>query len=419
MTETTQTLPATFGPFHLFDLIGRGGMAEVFLAKTFTGLGTDRLTVIKRILPQFSSDATFCEMLIEEAKLCARLSHANVVQTSDLGCIDGRYYIAMEYVEGFDLNALLALCTRARIALPLQFALYMIVETLKGLDYAHRLTEQSGAPLGIIHRDVSPTNVLISCDGGVKLCDFGIAKAALGDIGASRLDEYHLKGKVAYMSPEHLAGEPVDRRADLYAAGILLWELLAGRRLFKSKDEEETLRKAKAAEIPELPNRGYPEFELLAAVVTRALQKDPERRFKDGKEFIRALEDYMHAAGLLVSQLRFADFLMEHFGEDLLRQRRARERSLAEMMDQEHGAPASARDAAADKECDAIRAAFDAPDDEEPACDEAPPEPAVAPPEPVAAAKAPSPRGKALLWLAVAVALAGAGAVAAYLLATT
>jgi eukaryotic-like serine/threonine-protein kinase len=417
VNETTPTLPVAFGQFHLFDLIGKGGMAEVFLAKTFTGLGTDRLTVIKRILPQFSADESFCEMLVAEAKLCARLSHANVVQTSDLGRIDGRYYIAMEYVEGFDLNALLALFTRAKIALPLQFALYIVVETLKGLDYAHRLTDQSGAPLGIIHRDVSPTNVLISCDGGVKLCDFGIAKAALGNMGATRLDEYHLKGKVAYMAPEHLAGQPVDRRADLYAAGILLWELLAGRRLFKSKDEEETLRKAKAAEIPELPNRGYPEFELLEAVVSRSLQKDPSRRFQDGKEFIRALEDYMHAAGLLVSQLRFADFLMERFGEDLLRQRRARERHLAAVMERECKAPSTPHDAAADEECDAIRAAFDVPDEEEPPYGDAPSEAAPLP-EPAPAVRGPG-RGKALVWLAIAAALAGAGAVVAYYLATT
>lgn len=334
MTHTSEEqLPARFGSYYLFDLIGKGGMAEIFLAKTFTGLGTERLCVIKRILPHLNADTNFCEMLIQEAKLCARLSHANVVQTQELGQIEDNYYIAMEYVEGVDLNRLLGLLSRARIALPLQFALYILIEALRGLDYAHRLKDATGQELGIIHRDVSPTNVLISTEGEVKLCDFGIAKVALDDVGAEHhLDEYHLKGKVAYMAPEHVAGDKIDRRADLFAAGILLWELLSGRRLYKTKDEDETLRRAKAAKIPPLVDRGFPEYEMLAAVVHKALSKDPDQRFQTGQEFIQALEDYMHAAGQIVSQLRFSNFLMDNFGENLLQQRRERERSLADLI---------------------------------------------------------------------------------------
>jgi serine/threonine-protein kinase len=328
VTETTHELPARFGPFYLFDLIGTGGMAEIFLSKTYTSLGTDRLCVIKRILPVFNRDVSFCEMLIQEAKLCSHLSHANVVQTFDLGQIDGQYYIAMEYVEGFDLNQLLGLLSRARISLPLTFALYIVIEALRGLDYAHRLTGPGGARLVIIHRDVSPTNVLISTDGDVKLCDFGIAKAALGDMDSRHLDEYHIKGKVAYMAPEHVAGDEIDQRADLFAAGILLWELLSGKRLYKTASEDETLERARAAEIPPLTDRGFPEFELLKPLVMRALSRDPGQRFNSGQEFIDALEDYMHRAGLIVSQLKFAEFLMDNFGEDLMRQRRERERHL-------------------------------------------------------------------------------------------
>ncbi|MFO8072656.1 MAG: protein kinase [Polyangia bacterium] len=319
-----------FGPFYLFDLIGRGGMAEIFLSKTFTSLGTERLCVIKRILSQLSADDGFCSMLIQEAKLASRLSHRNVVQTYDLGRIEDQYYISMEYVEGVDLNRLLGLLARARIALPLQFALYIIVETLRGLDYAHRLTDADGKPLDIIHCDVSPTNVLISTEGEVKLCDFGIAKAALSETnGARQIDDYHLKGKVAYMAPEHVAGERIDRRADLFSAGILLWELLSGRRLYKTKDEDETLRRAESAEIPPLAQRGFPRFEELGALVSRALERNRDDRFQSGGEFIEALESYMHSCGMIVSQLRFADFLMENFGEDLLRQRRERERNLS------------------------------------------------------------------------------------------
>jgi serine/threonine protein kinase len=147
------------------------------------------------------------------------------------------------------------------------------------------------------------------------------------------LDEYHLKGKFAYMAPEHVAGEKIDRRADLFAAGILLWELLSGRRLYKTKDEDETLRRAKEAEIQPLVDRGFPEFDRLEALVTKVLSRDPKDRFQSGQELIDALEEYMHTAGLIVSQLKLAEFLRDNFGEDLKRQRRERERHLSASID--------------------------------------------------------------------------------------
>jgi serine/threonine-protein kinase len=332
MNDTQQSLPVQFGSVYLFDMIGKGGMAEIFLAKGFTDLGTEHLTVVKRILPGLSDRPGFGDMLINEAKLCSLLSHANVVQTYDLGQIGGQYFIGMEYVEGFDLNRLLSLSARAEVAMPLPFALYIIIETLRGLDYAHRVTNSEGKSLGIIHRDVSPTNVLISVDGNVKVCDFGIAKVTLGSDAEEIVDEYHLKGKTAYMAPEHLNGEGVDCRSDLYAAGILLWELLSGKRLFKSKDEQETLRKAKTAEVPPLENRGFQDFEKLFAIVQKALQKDPAERFQTGREFIDALEEYMHSAGIIVSAIKFSDFLMDNFGESLLQQRMEREEKLNELL---------------------------------------------------------------------------------------
>ncbi|MCP4600349.1 MAG: serine/threonine protein kinase [Proteobacteria bacterium] len=368
MSNTDQKLPIQFGSFYLYDKIGIGGMAEIFLAKTFTGLGIERHSAIKCILPLFVRDESFGDMLILEAKLCARLSHGNIVQTYDLGKSDGRYYISMEYVEGFDLNRLLGLLSRAEIKLPLQFALYIIIETLRGLDYAHRLTDEEGNFLGIVHRDVSPTNVLISTEGEIKLCDFGIAKVTLSNIDTEYVDDYHLKGKIAYMSPEYLSGREIDCRADLYAAGILLWELLSGRRLFKSKDEEETLRRAKNSEVPPLTDSDFPEYELINAIVKRALSKDTDKRFQTGQQFIRAIEDYMHLAGLIISQLKFSDFLMEHFGESLLEQRRERERSLAELEEYQKEQEAeeqseSLRSLASDERTDAILASFTDPAD--------------------------------------------------------
>jgi eukaryotic-like serine/threonine-protein kinase len=332
MIESQDKLPILFGSVYLVDIIGKGGMAEIFLAKEFNNLGTEQLSVIKRILPGLSNRPGFGEMLIAEAKLCSRLSHGNVVQTYDLGQIDGQYYIGMEYVEGFDLNRLLSLCARAKLAIPLQFALFIIRETLRGLDYAHRVKDDEGNTLGIIHRDVSPTNVLISVDGDIKVCDFGIAKVTQGDDAKEIVDEYHMKGKVAYMAPEHLNGEPVDIRSDLYAAGILLWELLSGRRLFKTKDEAETLRRAKTVEVPPLADRGFSEFDKLNAIVTKALQKNPDNRYQNGREFIDALDDYMHTVGLIVSSIKFSEFLMDNFGEDLLKQRMEREQKLNELL---------------------------------------------------------------------------------------
>src|SRR5258708_6414755 len=226
-------LPRTFGSYALFDFIGKGGMAEIYLARQRTQLGAARRCVVKQILPELASHPTFSDMLVHEAKLAARLSHANVVQVFDLGREDGRLYIAMEYIEGFDLNDLLHRCSRAKVKLPFELAVHVVREALKGLDYAHRRTDDDSRPLGIVHRDVSPSNLLVSFEGEVKVCDFGIARAndviAIGS-AAHELDEA-LKGKAGYMSPEHARGQEIDARADVFAAGIVLWELAAGRRM--------------------------------------------------------------------------------------------------------------------------------------------------------------------------------------------
>ncbi|MDF2693066.1 MAG: serine/threonine protein kinase, partial [Labilithrix sp.] len=165
--DDVHALPRRFGPYTLFAPVGRGGMAELFLARAETELGATKLVVVKQILPAFSDDPRFSEMLIHEAKLAAGLSHRHIVQVHDLGRDEGRLYIAMDYVEGFDLNALLRLCTQKGEGLPAEHALGIVADMLEGLDYAHRRCSESGAPLGIVHRDVSPSNVLISYDGEV------------------------------------------------------------------------------------------------------------------------------------------------------------------------------------------------------------------------------------------------------------
>lgn len=322
---TGDALPRTFGRYTLFELIGKGGMAQIYLARAETELGATRLAVVKEILPSFADDPRFSEMLIHEAKLAARLGHAHIVQVFDLGREDGHLFIAMEYVEGFDLNALLRQCTEKQVGLPAEHALGIVADVLEGLDYAHRRLGDDGRPLGVVHRDVSPSNVLISYDGEVKLCDFGIAHANdLVREGASEA----LKGKAGYMSPEHARGEKLDARADVFAAGILLWELLAGRRLYRPKADLPLLAQAREAEIPALPDKGLPNHAALEAIVRRALAKDREARYPSAAAFARDLEGYLADHQMLASRLKLGEWIVSTFGTGIVEQRRASERRL-------------------------------------------------------------------------------------------
>jgi serine/threonine-protein kinase len=339
-TAAPTPLPRSFGRYALFDFIGKGGMAEIYLARQKTELGATRLCVVKQILPGLAGDPKFSEMLVHEAKLAARLSHANVVQVFDLGRADARLFIAMEYVEGFDLNDLLGRCSRARVPLPFELAVHVLRETLRGLDYAHRRTDDEGRPLGIVHRDVSPSNLLVSFEGEVKVCDFGIAHAndmLFGDGTSAHEMAEALKGKAGYMSPEHAAGQPIDARADVFAAGVVLWELAAGRRLYKpGEGSESLLAQARRAEVPELPAKGLPDPDKLRAIVGKALARDRGDRYASAAAMLRDLEGYAASARLMTSPLALGDWLEKTFGEDILAKRRTRERAAAAL---ERGAP--------------------------------------------------------------------------------
>jgi serine/threonine protein kinase len=309
-------------------------MAEIYLARERTEIGATRRCVVKQILPEFASDPKFSEMLVHEAKLAARLSHANVVHVLDLGREDGRLFIAMEYVEGFDVNDLLRRCSQAKVPLPFSFAVHILREALKGLDYAHRRTDDRGRPLGLVHRDVSPSNLLVSFEGEVKVCDFGIARAndALED-APQELDEV-IKGKAGYMSPEHARGESIDARADVFAAGIVLWEMASGRRLYRTTDGS-LLDQARRAQVPELPG-GLPGDEQLRQIVARALSVDRDARYPSAAAMHRDLDEYAVRAKLMTSPLKLGDWLTQTFGIDIVAQRRARERAAAAL---ERGAP--------------------------------------------------------------------------------
>jgi serine/threonine-protein kinase len=304
----------------LFDDIGRGGMAEIYLARLATESGAARHVVVKQILPELAERPDFAEMLVREAKLAARLSHRNVVQVTDLGREGDKLFIAMEYVEGFDLATLLRRCSRDKVALPPEFALHVVIEALAGLDYAHRAKDDEGRSLGLVHRDVSPSNILVSFDGEVKVCDFGIARA--NDPAAAEQADESIKGKAGYMSPEHARGDvALDPRADVFAVGIVLWELFAGRKLYTSKAGS-LLEQARAAAIPDLPERDVPEWRSLVSIVSKALAPSRDDRYASAGALRRDLEDYARQAKLHASALRLGEWMTAQFGAEIVERRR-------------------------------------------------------------------------------------------------
>ena len=239
--------PSPFGKYLLLERINIGGMAEVFKAKTYGVQGFERFLAIKRILPNMAEDDEFINMFVDEARIAVQLTHANVVQIYELGKFENQFYIAMEYVSGRDMRQVLDKLRKETTTVPVPTTAFVISKICEGLDYAHRRTDPSGRPLNLIHRDVSPQNILVGYEGDVKITDFGIAKA---EDRASKTQAGVLKGKFAYMSPEQVRGLPIDRRSDIFAVGILMYEMLTGERLFVGESDFTTLEKVRNAEVP-------------------------------------------------------------------------------------------------------------------------------------------------------------------------
>jgi serine/threonine protein kinase len=297
--------PIQFGKYTLFERIGRGGMADVFKARVQGPAGFERVFVVKRILPHLSDDPTFTKMFIDEAKMSARLSHPNVVQVFELGAVEQEYFISMEYVRGRDLAETMRTLW-ARIGPPRpELVAYVGREMCRALAYAHDLSGEDGTPLGMIHRDVSPSNVMLSYDGAVKLLDFGIAKALGGEEQPEETGTQRgtLKGKFAYMAPEQTQGVDVDRRIDIFATGIVLHEILTGRRLFKGENDLQTVEKVRVCDVPppSLQNPLCPPE--LDVIVLKALAKHRDDRFQSASEMADALDDVVHAARFQPSHL--------------------------------------------------------------------------------------------------------------------
>jgi serine/threonine protein kinase/Tfp pilus assembly protein PilF len=304
--------PKQFGKYQLLDKIAEGGMAELFRAKLTGAQGFEKLIAIKRILPNLSGEENLLSAFIDEAKLAALLHHENIIQIYDFGSMDDQYFIAMEYLFGKDLRAISRTVRKKDQELGLENILYIICRICAGLDYSHNLKDLQGKALSIIHRDINPQNILITYEGQVKIIDFGIAKAASHN---TKTRENLIKGKLAYMSPEQANGQAIDHRSDIFSTGIILYELLADRRMFQGETMH-VLSLVREAQydppeevIPNLPPK-------LNAILRRALAKDPDERFRYAGEMLADIEEFMFELSLRPNARSFAGYMKELFEEE-------------------------------------------------------------------------------------------------------
>jgi eukaryotic-like serine/threonine-protein kinase len=280
------------GKYRLIAELGQGGMATVYLAVALGTSGFRKLAVVKLIRPQYAADPDLIEMFLDEARLCARLNHPNIVQTYDVGIDDGQHLMAMEYLDGVSFNAAISRLGRDGGTLNFPLRARVLIEVLEGLRYAHELKDYDGKPLQIVHRDVTPHNIFVTYDGQVKLLDFGIAKAATSSVQTAT---GVIKGKLTYMAPEQAFGDPVDARADLYAVGVMLWEALTGRRRFPAGLSDAAMfTRVASGELPEAPNAaalGYPAE--IDGIIVKSLAPKREDRFQTAAELRAALDAVM------------------------------------------------------------------------------------------------------------------------------
>jgi len=299
--------PIPFGKYVLLERISVGGMAEVFKAKSFGVEGFEKILAIKRILPSMAEDADFIEMFIDEAKICGQLNHANICQIFELGRVDDSHFIAMEYVWGKDVLQIQNRFRKLRQTMKPEMAAFIGAKLCEGLDYAHKKKDAAGRPLGIIHRDISPQNILISYDGELKIIDFGIAKAASR---SSKTQAGVLKGKFGYMSPEQVRGLPLDRRSDVFAIGTILYELLTSDRLFMGESDFETLEKVRNVDVP-------PELE---RIIAKALARDVDERFQWANEMQEALHAFLLTREPMFTAKHLSTWMREQFALEMKRE---------------------------------------------------------------------------------------------------
>lgn len=300
--------------YEIVKRIAIGGMAEIFLARTKGIEGFEKYVVLKKLNEVRAESERAVRMFLDEARLAALLHHHNIAQIHDMGQLDGEYFIAMEYLHGKDVRALYKACHKKTVALPLQHALTIAAGVAAGLQYAHTKVSPSGTSLDIVHRDVSPSNIFVTFEGGVKLVDFGIARAAERTV---KTQEGALKGKVRYMSPEQVRGQPIDHRSDIFSLGIVLYEMTAMTRLFGSKHDSDFMvmeRIVRGTIAP--PSENHPDYPpALEAIVMRALAKDRDQRYSSARDMLSDIEEFAADAQLALSSSALEGFLQELFGQ--------------------------------------------------------------------------------------------------------
>jgi len=295
--------------FRIIERLDKGGMAEVFRGVSESLRGFKKHVAIKRILPNLAQNAKFVSMFLDEARLSLNLQHANIVQVFDIGQAADTYFLVMEFVDGANLKAIIEHVQGQGRTMPIPEALYIMIESCKGLSYAHHLENpETGEPLYLVHRDISPPNILISKNGEVKLVDFGLAKAN------SQLEETDpgvVKGKFSYLSPEAAQGLEVDARADIFAIGIILYEMLTGRRLFFGSTDYETVQLVRDARIPSIQAQSPKVDSELERIVRKALARDPNDRYQEAYDLSDALSQYLFSRRMKVTARSIAQMIRD------------------------------------------------------------------------------------------------------------
>jgi serine/threonine protein kinase len=302
------------GSYEILRQLARGGMAELFLARSIGPESFEKLVVLKKILPRFAENPKFVRLFLDEARLAAALDHPHIAHVYDLGKVDSSYFFTMEYIHGQDLHAVVKRTARAGKRIPIAHAVQIAHAVASALHYAHERRAPDGSLLGIVHRDVSPSNVLISYDGSIKLVDFGVAKAATSTV---KTRTGTLKGKISYMSPEQAKGSPIDRRSDVFALGTVLWELVTSQRLFKAENDLATIQRIINSETTpptELRPDCPPELE---TIILKALAVDVGERYQTCEELQLDLEELAREHKLVQSTVALRTLLRELFADEL------------------------------------------------------------------------------------------------------
>lgn len=316
--------------YQVLRRIGEGGMAEVFLAEMRCQPGYNKRVAVKRVLPRLAGNDRFLRMFLDEARLGLLLNHANIVHVFDVGRAGGAYFIVMEYVNGVNLKELLKRQAGRNALLPVEIGVFIAIEICRGLDYAHHLSDRDGNPLNVVHHDVNPANVLLSVNGEVKLVDFGLSEAA---VHVEKTDPDIVRGKFGYLSPEAAYGLGADARSDVYAAGIVLYEMLTGMRLFEGKSDVEAIQLAREAHIPP-PREHNPDIpRSLENVLYGALARDPHNRYQNARAFARALTEALFELGRPINAFTIGGLV--EVVRDELRGERSERAALIELMIEE------------------------------------------------------------------------------------